>query len=123
MNLYDPVRGKARRKELGLSAARLANLCGVSATAIYKYESGELRPSFLTSVRLAHHLRVSIAELVEQVVQDPADDNDGRAVLIKAIYAAEALRHETQGSGRILMAKADANAAEKDRAAFEARGL
>ncbi|MFC5148084.1 hypothetical protein [Streptomyces aureoversilis] len=66
---------------------------------------------------------MSIASLVEQAAQDPAQDDDGRAVLIKAIYAAEAVRHETQGQSRTLMTEADAKvAAEEDQAAFHARG-
>lgn len=118
MNLYDPVRGKSRRKDLGLSVPQLAALCGVSSMAVYKYESGELRPSFLTFIKLAHHLRISVASLVEQAGPlCQAKDADGWNVLVKAIYAAEALRHREQGTGRILMTKADARAAaEADRA-------
>lgn len=57
--------------------------------AVYKYESGELRPSFLTFIKLAHHLRISVASLVEQAGPlCQAKDADGWNVLVKAIYAA-----------------------------------
>ncbi|MEU7041514.1 helix-turn-helix transcriptional regulator [Streptomyces varsoviensis] len=123
MNLYDPVRGKARRKELGLSVPQIAALCGVSSMAIYKYEAGDLRPSFLTFIKLAHNLRISVASLVEQAERRcQVADAEGWNVLVKAIYAAEALRHREQGTGRILMTKADARAAaETDRAGIRPR--
>ena len=54
-----------RRKELGLSHARLANLAGVHRTAISHIESGKRNPTLLTCLKLAEALNTSLAELLQ----------------------------------------------------------
>lgn len=48
MTTNEPLgeRAKTRRLELGLSAVELAERVGVTFQTIYRYESGELRPSY-----------------------------------------------------------------------------
>jgi transcriptional regulator with XRE-family HTH domain len=58
---------KARRAELGLSQAGLAEAAGVNVRQIARYESGEQQPVLNVAVKLADALAISLAELAGQV--------------------------------------------------------
>ena len=56
---------KARRKEIGMSAETLAELCGISPATVYRYEKGDIenmRTDKLTPI--ADALRVTSAYLM-----------------------------------------------------------
>ena len=58
---------RLRRRELGLSQERLAELCGVSFQQVQKYENGANRVSFSRLVQIAHALGLRIADLVGDI--------------------------------------------------------
>jgi transcriptional regulator with XRE-family HTH domain len=64
--MYDPVKGKARRQNLGLSVKDLAKLLGVSTQAVYQWEWGQRQPSLPRFVAIAHHLRIPLESLIKQ---------------------------------------------------------
>jgi len=55
---------KGRRKELGLSAEKVAEQLQMSPATIYRYEKGDFLPRFPTMVSLADLLHTSVAFLV-----------------------------------------------------------
>ena len=72
------------RKENHLSRQALAEMLGLTATAVYKWESGESQPNIDTMKKMAEYFGVSMDELCDftDVVEDA---NDSRvAVMTRA---------------------------------------
>lgn len=71
---------KTRRKELGLSAERIAELAKVSPATIYRYESGEIKSPKSSVLRLiARALGMDLYDLIEwdtTVVIDDAENEE-----------------------------------------------
>ena len=53
------------RKELGYSQEFLAELCGVDASCVSRWETGKWSPSAANSLRLAQALKVSVEDLYD----------------------------------------------------------
>lgn len=70
--MFDPVKCRQRRCELGLSRARLACRAGVEEVTIWRWESGETVPSVDRYVALAHALRVPFPALLADAADDMA---------------------------------------------------
>ncbi len=60
---------KERRKELGLSRRKLAEMVGITPTALVKYERGERTPRPAVAVRIAQNLDVSAAIIFPDLVR------------------------------------------------------
>ena len=58
------------RQQAGLTQKELANLCGVSESAIRNYELGNRVPDFLTLHKIAEKLRVNYAAISGEKVTD-----------------------------------------------------
>lgn len=66
------------RDNAGLTQEKLAELSGIQANFIYRYEAGERIPSFPTAIRLAKALGVSVADLVpDDYLEKSTDDPEG----------------------------------------------
>ena len=65
--------GKAlrqRRKEIGLSQEKLAEICELDRTYISMLERGIHQPSLTIFLRLAHALEISPSSLLEGLLKD-----------------------------------------------------
>lgn len=60
---------KERREALGLSAADVGKLVGVSAVSIWHYENGGYKPKYPTNQKLADLYGCT----VEDIMSDPSD--------------------------------------------------
>lgn len=70
---------RARRKELGLSQERLAELADVRRTFVGLIENGYSSPTLATIVRFANALNVDPGQLLVGIAGDGAQNsNDGR---------------------------------------------
>ena len=86
---------RARRREVGITAARLAAAAGVTENAIRKLESGDsAEPRFSTGVRIAQALELSSDELAGRVTA-----SSGAPDLAKVIAAIRALRDLLEREG------------------------
>jgi predicted nucleotidyltransferase len=86
---------KARRREVGLTAARLAAAAGVTENAIRKLESGDSAgPRFLTGVRIAEALELSSDELAGRITS-----SGGAPELAKVIAAIRTVRDALENEG------------------------
>lgn len=54
------------RKRKGINQGELARMVGCSQASICKFESGEMKPSFDTLVKLAQVLECSLDDLVDR---------------------------------------------------------
>jgi putative transcriptional regulator len=54
---------KARRTELGLTQAELAEVCGVTRKTVNTVENGVFSPSALLAIKLARALNVTVEQL------------------------------------------------------------
>ena len=66
MGKVTPERIKYFRKRLGLKQEELAELCGVDASCISRWEIGKWAPSVESSLRLAKALKVTVEDLCEE---------------------------------------------------------
>lgn len=66
MGKVTPERIKYFRKRLGLKQEELAELCGVDASCISRWEIGKWSPSVESSLRLAKALKVTVEDLCEE---------------------------------------------------------
>lgn len=73
---------RVRRRELGISQERLAQLCGVSFQQVQKYENGSNRISFSRLVQIARALECRISSLVS-VLETAAEATDDLQLLRK----------------------------------------
>lgn len=78
MNL--PARIAATRKERGMSMGTLADLCGVSTSAVSTWESGNSVPREESLARLAKSLGVT-REFLETGVSGSAEPMDIKSIL------------------------------------------
>lgn len=63
---------RRRRKELGLTMAQVANLCGVGVDVISRWESGQREPRNTVSLRrYATALQVDPGDLVAEPEPEP----------------------------------------------------
>ena len=77
MNIGEKI--KRRRKELGLSAEKIAQKIGVSPATIYRYESGDIKSPRSSVLRpIAEALGMDLYDLVgwEQFILDDFDDKE-----------------------------------------------
>lgn len=65
MGKVSPERIQRFRTELGYTQEDLADLCGVDASCISRWETGKWSPSTANSVRLAKALKVSVEDLYD----------------------------------------------------------
>ena len=65
MDIGDVI--KARRAEIGMSQAQLADAAGVGTRQIARYESGDSEPGLGVALRLAEALRISLTHLAGQI--------------------------------------------------------
>lgn len=65
MGKVAPERIQRFRTELGYTQEDLADLCGVDASCISRWETGKWSPSASNSLRLAQALKVSIEDLYD----------------------------------------------------------
>ncbi|MGI5844498.1 MAG: helix-turn-helix domain-containing protein [Candidatus Xenobium sp.] len=72
-----PQRLRTTRENRRLSREALAALAGISSRSIVRYEAGEQTPKASTTVKLAHHLGVSVAFLTGKT-DDPYVDSSIR---------------------------------------------
>ncbi len=86
---------RARRRQVGLTAARLATLVGVTENAIRKLEAGDsAEPRFSTGMRIAQALALAPADLA-----GTATDNSGTPELAKVIRIIRSIRAEIEAHG------------------------
>ena len=55
-----------RKKERNLSQDALAEMLGISRSALVSYESGRAEPRLLVLIQIAHYFNISIEELVNR---------------------------------------------------------
>lgn len=73
------------RQRAGMSQQRLADIMGVSRTAVYKWEMGQGQPDIAALRRLADLFHVTLDELCDQPHQDEDDAEAANiAVLTRA---------------------------------------
>ena len=65
MGKVSPDRIQRFRTEFGYTQKDLAELCGVDASCISRWETGKWSPSTANSVRLAKALKVSVEDLYD----------------------------------------------------------
>ena len=65
MDKVSPERIQLFRTELGYTQEDLADLCGVDASCISRWETGKWSPSAANSLRLAQALKVSVEDLYD----------------------------------------------------------
>ena len=65
MGKVSPDRIQRFRTEFGYTQEDLAELCGVDASCISRWETGKWSPSTANSVRLAKALKVSVEDLYD----------------------------------------------------------
>jgi uncharacterized protein len=86
---------KARRREVGMTAARLAAAAGVTENAIRKLESGDsAEPRFTTGVRIAEALALSSDDLAGR-----STSSSGAPDLAKVIATIRAIRDSLEDEG------------------------
>lgn len=74
----------ALRRAAKMSRQELADILGMTATAVYKWESGESQPNIETMKTIAEHFGVSLDELCDFTDQEQ-DQKDARvAVMTRA---------------------------------------
>ncbi|WP_282136021.1 helix-turn-helix domain-containing protein [Seonamhaeicola maritimus] len=52
------------REQQGYSQQDFANECGIEKSNYHRIESGRINPSIYTLLRVAHHLNITLSELV-----------------------------------------------------------
>ncbi|CAL2059394.1 protein of unknown function [Streptomyces murinus] len=97
--MYDPIKAKARRLKLSLTADELADMVGVNASTVYRWEAGDRTPSVDKYVRVAAALRVPFQSLLSQ-----AETISKYAEL----YGAEMGRRKNDPSAHVINTHADA---------------
>lgn len=65
MGKVSPERIQRFRTELGYTQEDLADLCGVDASCIFRWETGKWSPSAKNTLRLAQALKVSVEDLYD----------------------------------------------------------
>lgn len=65
MGKVTPERIRYFRKRLGLNQEELAELCGVDASCVSRWEIGKWSPSVESSLRLAKALKVTVEDLCD----------------------------------------------------------
>lgn len=65
MGKVSPERIQRFRTELGYTQEDLADLCGVDASCISRWETGKWSPSEKNTLRLAQALKVSVEDLYD----------------------------------------------------------
>lgn len=65
MGKVSPERIQRFRTELGYTQEDLADLCGVDASCIPRWETGKWSPSAKNTLRLAQALKVSVEDLYD----------------------------------------------------------
>lgn len=65
----------ARRRELGLTQAQLAERLGVDTETLSRFERGKHLPSLLTLERLATQLVTTVAALLAEETRKPDDES------------------------------------------------
>lgn len=83
MGKVSPDRIQRFRTEFGYTQEDLAELCGVDASCISRWETGKWSPSTANSVRLAKALKVSVEDLYddgEASIEDVATKPGGSRV-------------------------------------------
>ena len=89
------ARIRSRRREVGMTAARLAAAAGVTENAIRKLESGDsAEPRFSTGVRIAQALELSSDELAARITAP-----SGAPELARVIAAIRAIRDSLEREG------------------------
>lgn len=89
MNLGERI--KARRVELGLTQAQLAELAGVRQPTLSNWESGSVSPHLVKLSDVARALGVSVADLVAEEALADTLPPGGSVSQIDALSIGEAL--------------------------------
>lgn len=92
MGKVTPERIRYFRKRLGLNQEELAELCGVDASCVSRWEIGKWSPSVESSLRLAKALKVT--------VEDLCDDGETKmedVATIQAVAEFQELKPQEQG--------------------------
>lgn len=79
----------ARRKELGLTQERLAEMLGVDTETISRFERGAAAPSLATLEALSQQLEVTIADLLSEVGPAPIAEAQIVTSLMRGLKAKE----------------------------------
>jgi len=88
---------KARRRELGMTAARLASLAGVTENAIRKLESGDSsEPRFSTGMHIADALQLPPSELAGG---GAGRSSGGAPELARVIALIRSIREDLESEG------------------------
>lgn len=87
------------RKQEHLTMKDLADLSGVSESAIGMYETGKRKPSFEVLLRLSEALGCTVDELVRGDEKSPSEDDELREELqlLRDMPGRRALLHATRG--------------------------
>lgn len=72
------------RKENHMSRQALAQMLGLTATAIYKWESGESQPNIETMKKMAEYFGVSMDELCDFTDASETKEDSRLAVMTRA---------------------------------------
>ena len=82
------------RKKNHMSRQALAEMLGMSPTAVYKWESGESQPNIETMKKMAEYFGVSMDELCD--FTNPEEETDGSSRVAVMTRAFRQLKPEEQ---------------------------